>query len=132
MIKKTITFTDWNGTTRTEDFYFNLTQTECVELEYSSGMGKSMSASINELVRNQDMAVMIKILKDIILKSYGEKSDDGRRFIKSEEISTAFSQTPVFDMLYMELATDADKAAEFINGIIPTDTAIRPKIVSNK
>ena len=69
---------------------------------------------------------LIDLFKDLILRSYGEKSADGRRFIKSKELSTAFSQTEAYSELFMELVTDAEKAAEFVNGItpaIPTDKA---------
>ena len=74
---------------------------------------------IRRVVAAQDMPTIIKVFKDFIFKAYGEKSPDGKRFVKSEELSAAFSQTEAYSQLYMELATDADKAAEFINGVIP-------------
>lgn len=121
MLKKTITYTDYNGTTRTEDFYFNLSKAETMEMELSTTGG--MTEMINKIVSTQNMPALIKIFKDVVLKAYGEKSPDGKRFIKSDELATAFSQTEAYSQLFMELATDADAAAKFINGIIPTDTA---------
>lgn len=123
MLKKTITYQDWNGTTRTEDFYFNLTQTECAELEYSGKPGESMSSSITTLIQSRDMGTIIKTIKDILLKAYGEKTPDGRRFIKNAEVREAFEQSAAFDKIYMELATNAEYAAEFISGIMPTEAA---------
>lgn len=119
MLKKTITYTDYNGTERTEDKYFNLSKAEIMEMEMSTAGG--LAEMIQNIVKAQDAPAIMKIFKDIILKSYGEKSPDGKRFIKSEELSTEFAQTEAYSVLFIELATDADKAAEFINGIIPSD-----------
>lgn len=118
MIKKTITYTDYNGVERTEDFYFNLTKAEITEMEMSTTGG--MSEMVKRIIAAQDTPTLIKIFKDLILKSYGEKDIDGRRFIKSEELSTAFSQTEAYSQLFMELATNAEAAADFVNGIIPS------------
>lgn len=119
MLKKTIPYTDYNGNERTEDFYFNLTKAEIMEMEMSTTGG--LSEMIQNVVKTQDAPSIIKIFKDLILKAYGEKSPDGKRFIKSPELSAAFSQTEAYSQLFMELATDADKAAAFVNGIIPKD-----------
>ena len=119
MLKKTMTYTDYNGTERTEDFYFNLTKAEIMEMEMGTTGG--LAEMINKIVAAQDAPAIIKIFKDLVLKAYGEKSADGKRFIKSEEIATAFSQTEAYSQLFMELATDADAAAAFVNGIIPAD-----------
>ena len=123
MLKKTITYTDYNGSERTEDFYFNLSKAELMEMEMSTAGG--LTEMIQKIVAAQNLPAIIKIFKELILKAYGEKSPDGRRFIKSDELSTAFSQTEAYSQLFMELATDADAAAKFINGItpvIPADT----------
>lgn len=120
MLKKTITYTDYNGNERTEDFYFNLSKAEVMEMEMSTTGG--MAEMIQKIVSAQDAPAIIKIFKEIILKSYGEKSPDGKRFIKSEEIARAFSQTEAYSELYMELSTDADAAAAFVRGIVPEDT----------
>ena len=120
MLKKTITYTDYNGTERTEDFYFNLTKAEIMEMEMSTSGG--LAESIQRIPAAQDAPAIIKIFKDLVLKAYGEKSPDGRRFIKSDEITEAFSQTEAYSILFMELATDDKAAAKFVNGIIPANT----------
>ena len=119
MLKKTVTYTDYNGVERTEDYYFNLTKAEIAEMELSVSGG--YAEMLNKIVAAQDMPTLIKVWKELLLKAYGEKSLDGRRFIKSEEISTAFSQTEAYSILFMEFATDADSAAQFVNGIMPAD-----------
>lgn len=117
MLKKTITYTDYNGVERTEDNYFNLTKAEIMEMEMSTTGG--LTEMIQRIVAAKDAPAIIKVFKDLILKAYGVKSPDGKRFIKSKEISDAFSQTEAYSQLFMELATDADAAAEFVNGIVP-------------
>lgn len=119
MLKKTIKFTDYNGVNREEDFYFNLTKAELMEMEMSTSGG--LAEMIQKIVATQDAPAIIKIFKDLVLKAYGEKSSDGRRFIKSDEIRASFEQTEAYSILFMELATDADAAAKFINGIVPAD-----------
>ena len=117
MLKKTITYTNYNGVECTEDFYFNLTKAEIMEMELSTSGG--LAEVIQKIVAALDAPAIIKILKELVLKAYGEKSPDGKRFIKSEEISKAFSQTEAYSILFMELATDADAASAFVNGIVP-------------
>lgn len=119
MLKKTITYVDYNGTERTEDFYFNLSKAEIMEMEMGTTGG--LAEMIKKVVDAKDAPAIIKIFKDLVLKAYGEKSLDGRRFIKSEELSNEFSQTEAYAQIFMELATDADKASEFVKGIIPAD-----------
>lgn len=119
MLKKTITYTDYNGLERKEDFYFNLSKAEIATMEMSTEGG--LAEMITKVVEAKDQVAIIKIFKDLVLSSYGEKSSDGKRFIKSDELSTAFSQTEAYSIIFMELATDAEKAAEFVNGIIPAD-----------
>lgn len=121
MLKKTITYTDYNEAERTEDFYFNLSKAEVMELEMSTSGG--LAEMIKKIVAAQDAPAIIKVFKDLILKAYGEKSPDGKRFIKNDEITTAFAQTEAYSQLFMELATDADEAAKFVNGIIPAAAA---------
>ena len=117
MLKKTITYIDYNGNERTEDFYFNLTKAEIMEMEMSTNGG--LAEMIKRIVAAQDAPAIIKIFKEIILKAYGEKSPDGKKFIKSEELSNSFAQTEAYSQLFMELATNADAAADFVNGITP-------------
>ena len=121
MIKKTITYTDYNGNERKEDFYFNLTKAEIMEMEMSIKGG--LAEMINRIVAAQDQPAIIKIFKDLIIKAYGVKSADGKRFMKSQEITDEFVQTEAFSQLFMELATDADAAGKFVNGIVPADMA---------
>ena len=122
MLKKTIEFVDYNGVERKEDFYFNLTKAEIMEMEMSTEGG--LAELIEKIVATQNTPAIIKIFKQLVLKAYGEKSPDGKRFIKSEELSKAFEQTEAYSELFMELATDADAAAKFVNGIVPKDTAM--------
>lgn len=117
MLKKTMTYVDYNGVERTEDFYFNLTKAEVMEMEMGTSGG--LAEMIQRIVAAQDAPTIIKTFKDIVLKSYGVKSPDGRQFEKSEELTRAFAQTEAYSDLFMELATDADAGAKFVNGIMP-------------
>ena len=116
MLKKTIKYTDFDGNEREEDFYFNFTDAELAELELSVQGG--LKQKLEAIVKAKNEPEIIRHFKEIILKSYGEKSPDGRQFIKSEELSKAFSYTPAYSILFMELSTDAEAASKFINGII--------------
>ena len=106
MLKKVITYTDYNGNERTESFYFNLTKAELTEMELTTEGG--LAEMIQNIIDAQDTPAIIKIFKDLVLKSYGEKSADGRRFIKSDELKEGFAQTEAYSNLFMELATDSD------------------------
>lgn len=119
MLKKTITYTDYNGTERKEDFYFNLTKAELMEMEMSTSGG--MAEMIQRIVAAQDAPAITKIFKELVLKAYGQKSADGRRFVKNDELRAEFEQTEAYSEIFMELATDADAAAKFVNGIMPAD-----------
>ena len=121
MLKKRIKYTDYDGNVREEDFYFNLSKAELTEMELSTLGG--MEKRINRIVSAQDTRQIVEVFKDIILRSYGEKLLDGKRFIKNEELSTAFSQTEAYTELFMELATDDKAAAAFLTGIIPKEVA---------
>lgn len=121
MLKKTITYTDYNSVERTEDFYFNLTKAEIMEMEMTTAGG--MGEMIQRIVDAQDVPEIVKIFKQMILKAYGKKSPDGKRFIKSPELSEEFAQTEAYSQLFMELATDSDAAAKFVNGVIPAEVA---------
>ena len=125
MIKKTITYEDYNGVERTENFYFNLNKAEVLEMEMGTEGG--MAESIQKIVDAKDAPAIIRVFKDLVLKAYGVKSDDGRRFMKSKPDGTRyaddFKETEAYSQIFMELATDADAAAKFVNGIIPADLA---------
>jgi len=117
MLKKTITYTDYNGTERTENYYFNLNKVEITEMELSVNGG--LTGHIQAIIEAQDRKSLFDLFKEIILKAYGEKSVDGKRFVKSKELSEAFSQTEAFNELVMEIINDDKKAAAFIQGILP-------------
>lgn len=117
MFKRTITYDDYSGNRRTEDFYFHLSRAEIMEMDM--GVAGGMVQLMERLMAEQDITKIVKIFKDIILKAYGVKSPDGRRFIKSPELAEEFSQTEAYSILFTELATDAKAAADFINGIVP-------------
>lgn len=118
MFKKTVTYIDFDGVERTEDFYFNLSKSEVIKLELSYPGG--FENYIDTIVKSNDGAAIMKAFNDIIMMSYGEKSADGRRFVKSKELSDAFAQTPAYDQIFMELCTDNNAAAAFVNGVMPT------------
>ncbi len=117
MLAKTITFNDYNGVERTETHYFNLTETELIEMDLVRSGG--MAEMLERIVAAKDSPAIINIFKELIMKSYGEKSVDGRRFKKSQEISEAFIQTEAYNKLFLELMTDSEKASSFVIGIIP-------------
>lgn len=125
MLKKTISYEDYNGVKRTEDYYFNLSKAELTEMEL--GIDGGFSELLKKITATQDIPSIIKIFKEIILKSYGEKSADGKRFMKEDEegrpLANKFKQTEAYSILFMELSTDSEAAAKFINGIVPADLA---------
>lgn len=117
MLKKTKTYTDYNGNERTEDFFFNLSKAECIEMNLTTDGG--LDAYLQKIIDTKDVPKLIKEFKDLVLKAYGEKSADGRRFMKSDEIRQAFAETEAYSDIFMELVTDANAAVEFVNGIVP-------------
>lgn len=117
MLKKTMTYIDFDGNERKEDFYFNLTKAEVTEMEMSTQGG--LVKMLEKIVAEKDSKRIIEIFKELILKAYGEKSPDGRRFAKSQEIRDSFVQTEAYSQLFMELATNSEAAAAFVNGIVP-------------
>lgn len=118
MIKKTIAYTDYNGNQRKEDFWFNLSKAEVARMEMSTEGG--MAEMINRIVAAQDVPSLISIFEEMIQKSYGVKTPDGRGFVKRKEDLESFMATEAYSELFMELVTDADAAAKFLNGIIPS------------
>lgn len=119
MFKKTIEYTDFNGEARKEDFYFNLTKAELLEMQLSASGG--LQGYLMRIIETKDMPKLVEIFKEIIMKSYGEKSLDGRQFIKNDEVRERFSCSPAYSELFMELATNEEAAAEFINNLLPDD-----------
>lgn len=119
MFTKTITYTDFNGLERKENFYFHFSEDEIVEMELANEGG--FSDFLKRIIDAKDQSMLIKEFKKFVLKAYGEKSADGRRFVKSDEISKAFSETPAYTKLYMELAFNSESASKFVNALIPPE-----------
>ena len=119
MIKWTINFTDYNDNEVSENFYFNLNKAELSDMQFR--VNGAYSQFIERIVNTRDTQTIGEEFKKLILNSYGEKSDDGRRFKKSKELRDSFEQSPAYPVLYMELLSDADKAAKFVRGILPKD-----------
>lgn len=121
MLKRSITYEDFNGEQQTEEFYFNLSKSELVELE--AGYEGGLEAAIRRIAAANDNAGLIREFKRIILASYGVRSEDGRRFVKNEQLREEFTQTAAYDALFFELATDEAAATQFIKGVLPKDLA---------
>lgn len=121
MYKKTITYTDYNGVERKEDFYFNLNRAELTKLELSKDGG--YASALRRIIDANDGPTIMDTFDKILRMAYGVKSDDGRRFMKSEQISNEFAETPAYDALFMELCTDSKASADFVMGIVPPDVA---------
>ena len=119
MLKKTVTYTDFNGDEITEDLFFHMSKSELIELELSREGG--FAQSLQAIIEAEDGAAIIKEFKSILLASYGVKSADGKRFIKSQELRDEFESSEAYSELFMSLVTDADRAAAFINGLVPSD-----------
>ena len=127
MVVKKIKYTDFNGVEREEEFMFNLTEAEITEMELTTAGG--LTDAIKKIISAQDTPQIIETFKMLLLKSYGVKSADGRRFIKSDELSKEFTQTNAYSQLFMELANDDKAAVAFINGIIPE--SMRERVAEN-
>lgn len=121
MLKKTYTYIDFNGTERTEDFYFNLNEAEIMDMQLTTVGG--LTELVDSIIKAKEGPAIAKLFKDLVLKSYGKKSADGKRFEKSQAIRDEFEQSPVFPKIYMELALDDAAGANFVNGILPSDLA---------
>lgn len=117
MLKKTIKYTDYDGNERVEDFYFNLTKAEVTDMEVSTKGG--LSKTIESIIASKDGQRIMELFKKILLKSYGVKSMDGKRFIKNQEVLDEFVQSEAYSELFMDLVTNADEAAKFVNAIVP-------------
>lgn len=125
MFKKTIEYIDYNGEKRKEDFFFNLNKTELLEMQMSQDGG--LHEYLMRIIEANDTPQIVEMFKKIILLAYGEKSADGRHFMKSDEIRKQFECTEAFSELFMELATDSNVAAEFINNLLPADVQANEK-----
>ena len=121
MLKETITYVDFDGNERTEDYYFNLTKTELLRMEMNKN--GSLTGLLTKITKANDMPDIFEAMENLIFKAYGEKSVDGRHFNKSDEISTKFSQSMAYDRLFDKLTTDANYAYTFLMGILPAELA---------
>ena len=125
MREERITYIDYNDVERTESYFFNLSKAELMEMELGTTGG--FAEMLKRIVETQDQPALIKIFKEFVLKAYGEKTPDGKRFMKFDEngrpLSANFAQSEAYSVLFMKLATDADAAAKFINGVVPADIA---------
>lgn len=130
MLKKTIKFTDFDGVVREEDFYFNLTEAELTQMNLMTKGG--LKSYLESIISTQDTPALAELFEAIIKKSYGVKSPDGRKFLKSEEILEDFTSTQAYSNLYMSLLTDADAASSFINAIVPASIANGAKTIEAK
>lgn len=130
MLKKTIKYVDYDNNEREEDFYFNLSQAELTTMQMSEVGG--LEKKLDNIIKAQDAPRIMEMFRDIIRRSYGVKSPDGRRFIKSDALSDEFEQTEAYSILFMELCTDADAAASFVQGILPKDLADEVKKAAGK
>lgn len=128
MYKMTETYEDYNGTKRTEDFYFNLNKAELLDLQMS--YGGQLQNTLQKMVSANDSDKLLAFFKDILLRSYGEKSDDGRRFIKNEETRNNFTQTEAFSQIYLKLTQNETESQKFVRGIMPAD--IQEKVDSQE
>ena len=128
MLKKAITYVDFNGVEHTENFYFNLMKAELAEMELSTQGG--FAGYLQRIVDSNDGKQIIDTFKEILFKAYGQKSADGRRFVKSEELSKEFEQTEAYSVLFMELVTNAEAGAAFVNGLMPAglETSDQPSV----
>lgn len=115
----TKTYIDWNGMERTEDFRFNFTKAELMEMQYEQEGG--MREYLQRIIDSKNQKEIMRLFKELVLNAYGEKSDDGKHFLKSETIREKFAATPVYSEIFMELSTDAEAASAFVNGIMPAD-----------
>lgn len=130
MLKKTITYEDYDGKTQTRDFYFNLTKSEVIKMENSETGG--LTKLLGKIVQEEDQPKIIEYFDRFVALSYGEKSADGQRFVKSKELSDSFFHCPAYDVLFLELMADSKAAADFINAIIPQYKGETPSELSNQ
>lgn len=119
MLKKTVTYKDLNGKERTETFYFHYFESEIMDMEMSEEGG--LAERIQRIIDAKDQPSLLKVIKKFVIDAYGVKSDDGRRFDKSQEVKDAFLQCPAYSKIYMELLTDDKLAADFVNQVVPED-----------
>ena len=119
MLKKTVTYTDYNGIERTEVFYFHYTEAEILDMEMSTEGG--FAERIQKIIDAKDQVSLMKLIKKFVIDAYGIKSEDGKRFIKNDKVKTEFLESPAYSKIWMELVMDDEVAADFVNNVIPSD-----------
>ena len=129
MIKKTVTYTDYNREQRTETFYFHYTEAEILDMEMSEE--GSFADRIQRIIDAKDKTALMKLIKKFVIDAYGVKSEDGKRFMKNDELKTAFLECPAYSDIFMEMVTNDEIAAEFVNGVIPSTMKDRVAKLSN-
>jgi hypothetical protein len=123
VFKRTITYKDLDGNDITDDFYFNLSKAEIAEWKLSFGEQEDLASYIKDIIKNKNTSVIIKLFKDLLGRSVGRRSEDGKRFIKNDDIRDAFMQSDAYSVFFMELVTNANAGVEFIRGVLPSDLA---------
>ena len=129
MIKKTVTYTDYNEVERTETFYFHYTEAEILDMEMSEE--GSFADRIQRIIDAKDKTALMKLIKKFVIDAYGVKSEDGKRFMKSDELKTAFLECPAYSDIFMDMVTNDEAAAEFVNGVIPSTMKDRVEKLTN-
>ena len=130
MIKKTVTYKDYNDVQRTETFYFHFNEAEILDMEMSVEGG--FAERVQRIVDAKEQSALLKVIKNFVLDAYGMKSEDGKRFIKNDEVKSAFVECPAYSMIFMELVTNDELAAEFVNGVVPESMKDRLKAIATK
>lgn len=126
MVKESITYVDYNGIERTEDFYFHLNDMEWVR--WDAEKGGSLLETFEKVGHSGDPKLIMETFEELIRRSYGEKSDDGKRFVKSDEISAAFMQTEAYNEFFLKLVTDAEAASAFVNALVASVKSTQKKL----
>ena len=119
MLKKTVTYTDYNGVERTEAFYFHYNEAEILDMEMSTEGG--FAERIQKIIDAKDQVSLMQVIKKFVIDAYGVKSEDGKRFIKNDKVKTEFLESPAYSKIWMELVMDDEVAADFVNNVIPSD-----------
>ena len=130
MIKRTVTYEDYNGEKRTETFYFHFTEAEILDMEMSTEGG--FAERIQRIIDAKDQSALMKLIKKFVIDAYGVKSDDGKRFIKNDEVKAAFLECPAYSDIFMDMVTDDKLAAEFVNGVVPKNMKNRFAEIAGK
>ena len=119
MIKWPITYKDYNDNEITEDFYFNLNKAELTKMQFDAN--GAYSEYIERIKNERNIKLLGEEFKNLILMSYGQKSDDGKVFRKNQQIRDDFENSEAYSELFMTLISDEAQASKFVTGILPKD-----------